>query len=271
MAVSAVFSVYGLKTRILCKGDDLTAIILSAAEDSECHGVRDGDVIVIAESAVATAEGREIRLQDVVPSQRAEEVAQTYAMDPRLAEVVLRESDAVVGGIPGFLLTLKNGTLLPNAGVDCSNTPAECALPLPCNPDQSAERLRRDILQRKNTRTGVIIADSRTHAMRLGCCGVAIGCAGIPSVIDERGRTDLFGKELKVTRRAVADCIASAAELVMGEADESVPAALIRGVGLPVGDHCGIATIDASECLFMGVALHADPSIFDGKEKPGSS
>ena len=100
---------------------------------------------------------------------------------------------------------------------------------------------------------GVIIADSRTHAMRLGCSGVAIGCAGIPSVIDDRGRSDLFGRKLEVTKRAVADNIASAAEIVMGEADECTPAAVIRGIGLPVGDLSGVESIAADECLFMGV------------------
>jgi coenzyme F420-0:L-glutamate ligase / coenzyme F420-1:gamma-L-glutamate ligase len=90
--------------------------------------------------------------------------------------------------------------------------------------------------------------------MRLGCSGVAIGCAGIPSVIDDRGRSDLFGRKLKVTKRAVADNIASAAELVMGEADECTPAAVIRGMGLPISDDCiGVESIAADECLFMGV------------------
>ena len=271
MPVSTTFTVCGLQTKIIRQGDDLATILLEAAARSACGAVQDGDVIVIAESAIATAEGREIHLAGVVPSARAEELGGKYDMDPRLVEVVIRESDAVVGGITGFLLTMKNGTLLPNAGVDCSNTPVDCALPLPEDPDQSADRLRREVLRRTKKKIGVIVADSRTHAMRLGCCGVAIACAGIPSVVDERGRTDLFGKELKVTRRAVADCIASAAELVMGEADESVPAALVRGVGLPMEDVCGVATIDAAECLFMGVALNADPSVLHSKDKPGRS
>ena len=100
---------------------------------------------------------------------------------------------------------------------------------------------------------GVIIADSRTHAMRLGCSGVAIGCAGITSVIDDRGRSDLFGRKLEVTKRAIADNIASAAELVMGEADECTPAAIVRGLGMPIGNQVGVDSIAADECLFMGV------------------
>jgi coenzyme F420-0:L-glutamate ligase len=201
---------------------------------------------------VATAEGNVVRLSDVTPTGKAVEMAEKYQMDPRIVEVVLHESDSVVGGIPGFLLCMKNGTLLPNAGVDASNAPAGCVTPLPVDADKSALAMKDAIKRRCGADIGVIIADSRTHAMRLGCSGVAIGAAGIPAVIDDRGRSDLFGRKLEVTKRAVADNIASAAELVMGEADECTPAAIIRGTGLPIGDHLGVETIDATECLFMG-------------------
>ena len=263
------YSVYGLATPLVRAGDDMAAHILAAAKRSECGGLQAGDIVVVAESAVATAEGRVARLDDIEPSPEALRLAEDYQMDPRLVEVVLRESDRVVGGIPGFLLCMKNGTLLPNAGIDASNAPAGSVVLLPTDPDATAARIRAGIAERTGADVGVIIADSRTHAMRLGCCGVAIGCSGIPSVLDERGKQDLFGRELEVTKRAVADCIASAAELVMGEANECVPAVVVRGTGLPVGDYAGVATIDASECLFMGVALHADPSLLvDGKGKP---
>ncbi|WP_292407654.1 MULTISPECIES: coenzyme F420-0:L-glutamate ligase [unclassified Methanoculleus] len=263
------FHVYGLATPLVCSGDDMTAHILAAAECSESRGLQRGDIVVVAESAVATAEGRARRLTDIKPSAKAIQLAEDYRMDPRLAEVVLGESDRIVGGIPGFLLCMKNGTLLPNAGIDASNAPSGSVLLLPLDPDASAARIRAAIAARTGVDVGVLIVDSRTHAMRLGCSGVAIGCSGIPSVLDERGKKDLFGRELEVTKRAVADCIASAAELVMGEANECIPAVIVRGLGLPVGDYAGIAAIDASECLFMGVALHADPSLLvDGKREP---
>jgi len=180
-------------------------------------------------------------------------------MDPCTAEVVLHESDSIVGGIPGFLLCMKTGTLLPNAGVDASNAPPGCVTPLPKNPDGSALAIKVVIERRYGVKVGVIIADSRTHAMRLGCSGVAIGCAGITAVIDDRGRSDLFGRKLEVTKRAVADNIVSAAELVMGEADECTPAAIIRGIGIPIGDQVGIESIAADECLFMGVLRNSSP------------
>ncbi len=264
------FCVYGLKTGLIHPGDDIVGHLIAASGDAGCGAFRDGDIIVVAESPVATAEGRIVSLDSIVPSELAEVLGERHRMDPRLAEIVLSESEKVVGGVDGFLLCLKNGTLLPNAGIDASNAPPGSVVLLPADSDRSAARIREGIRERCGADTGVIVADSRTHAMRLGSSGVAIGCSGLPSVIDECGRTDLFGRELHVTKRAVADCIASAAELVMGEADECAPAAVVRGSGLPIGDYSGIATIDASECLFMGTALHANPALLDreGKTEP---
>ncbi|MDP2796997.1 MAG: coenzyme F420-0:L-glutamate ligase [Methanoregula sp.] len=246
------FEVFGLSTGIICSGDSIAERAADAA-DRQCGGIHDGDILVLAETAVATAEGNIIDLATITPSPRAEELGKKYQMDSRTAEVVLRESDSVVGGIPGFLLCMKAGTLLPNAGVDASNAPLGCVTPLPKNPDHSAIAIKAAVERRYGVKVGVIIADSRTHAMRLGCSGVAIGCAGITAVIDDRGRSDLFGRKLEVTKRAVADNIVSAAELVMGEADECTPAAIVRGIGLPIGDQIGIESIAADECLFMGV------------------
>jgi coenzyme F420-0:L-glutamate ligase len=249
--MNSSFSVFGLSTGIIRSGDSVAERVAEAARES-CGGFADGDILVLAETAIATAEGNVVDLSFVSPSMRALDLAGQYQMDPRVAEVVLRESDSVVGGIPGFLLCIKNGTLLPNAGVDASNAPPGCVTPLPADPDRSALTIKDAIRNLTGKDIGVIIADSRTHAMRLGCSGVAIGAAGITAVIDDRGRCDLFGRKLEVTKRAVADNIASAAELVMGEADECTPAAIVRGIGLAIGDHVGIETIDATECLFMG-------------------
>ena len=246
------FEVYGLSTGIITMGASIAECVVAAAQQA-CSGFKDGDILVLAETAVATAEGNVITLSTITPSERAQELAVHYQMDPRTVEVVLQESDSIVGGIPGFLLCMKHGTLLPDAGVDASNAPPGCVTPLPKNPDHSALAIKHAIEDQTGARIGVIIADSRTHAMRLGCSGVAIGNAGITAVIDDRGRSDLFGRKLEVTKRAVADNIASAAELVMGEADECTPAAVIRGLGMPIDNQTGIETIAAEECLFMGV------------------
>jgi coenzyme F420-0:L-glutamate ligase/coenzyme F420-1:gamma-L-glutamate ligase len=264
--MSLQFCVYGLSTGIIGTGDDILAIIAGAAD--AIGGFEEGDVLVIAETAVATAEGNIAKLDEITPSDEARRLAIAYRMDPRLVQVVLEESDDVIGGIPGFLLCMKNGTLLPNAGIDGSNAPPGTVVKLPKDPDGSAERIRAGIAGRCGVKVGVIIADSRTHAMRLGCSGVAIGCSGLEAVEDERGRCDLYGRRLEVTKAAVADNIASACELVMGEADECIPAAIVRGLGLPLSEKRGVESIAASECLFMGVALNANPSLFDGKRKP---
>ena len=250
--MNSSFSVFGLATGIIQPHDPFTDRIIAAAKTA-CGGLKDGDILVLAETAVATSEGNVVRLDSVTPSPHARELAEKYHMDPRTVEVVLKESDSVVGGIPGFLLCMKQGTLLPNAGVDASNAPPGCVTPLPADPNGSALRIRNEIEGRCGIKIGVLVIDSRTHAMRLGCSGVAIGCSGITSVIDDRGRSDLFGRKLEVTKRAIADNIASAAELVMGEADECTPAVIVRGLGMPIGDQAGVDTIDAEECLFMGV------------------
>jgi len=250
--MNSSFEVYGLQTGIITPGVSIVQYVVAAAQQV-CSGFKEGDILVLAETAVATAEGNVITLSAITPSRRAQELATRYRMDPCTVEVVLKESDSIVGGIPGFLLCMKHGTLLPNAGVDASNAPPGCVTPLPKNPDHSALTIKHAIEDLTGAKIGVIVADSRTHAMRRGCSGVAIGSAGITAVIDDRGRSDLFGRKLEVTQRAIADNIASAAELVMGEADECTPAAIIRGLGMPIGDQTGIETIAAEECLFMGV------------------
>lgn len=249
------FSTYGIRTPLIREGDDLAAILTRAVEKTAARRFQTGDVLVVAETAVSTAEGRIIHLDSLVPGNDAEELARRYAMDPRLVQCILQESDEIIGGIPGFLLCMKHGTLLPNAGVDASNAPPGCVTPLPVNPDASASLLKEGVARMTGSVIAVIVADSRTHAMRVGCSGVAIGCAGIPSVLDVRGRCDLFGRPLEVTRQALADNLASAAEIVMGESDECTPAALIRGLDIPLSDCVGIESIDADECLFMGL-LH---------------
>ncbi len=260
------FCVYGLQTGIITPGENITEILIASAE--ETCGIEDGDIIVIAESALASAEGAIIHLRDITPSAEAERLAAQYGMDPRVVEVVLGQSDSIIGGIPGFLLCMRGGTLLPNAGTDGSNAPPGALVCLPENPDESAASIREQIRQATGKTVGILVADSRTHAMRLGCSGVAIGCAGFGAVVDDVGRSDLFGRSLEVTKRALGDNLASAAELVMGEADECIPAALIRGTKIPMTEEAGIETIDAAECLFMGAALNTDPARLKGKTDP---
>ncbi|WP_421908864.1 coenzyme F420-0:L-glutamate ligase [Methanolacinia petrolearia] len=260
------FQVFGIKTKILIPGDDMAEIIID--ESSQAGGILEGDIIAIAESGLATTEDAIVRLSDVTPSEKAYEYERMYKIDARLAEIVISESDSIAGGIPGFLLSLKSGTLLPNAGVDGSNAPPGCVVTLPKDPDESAKRIHDKILEKTGKETGVLVIDSRTHAMRLGCSGVAIGCYGVSAITDERGKKDLFGHELEVTRLAVGDNLASAAELVMGESDECTPVAIIRGLSKYISNgSSGVGSIEPSECLFMGVAMNSNPALIDKDRK----
>jgi coenzyme F420-0:L-glutamate ligase len=150
-------------------------------------------------------------------------------MEPKMAELVLRESDYVVKGVPGFLLAVRDGMIAPNAGIDKSNVPKGYAILYPRDPFGTAEKLRDKFRAERGVRVGIVLADSRLMPTRIGTTGVAIACAGFDPVDDLRGRKDLFGNILRVTFKAVADGLATMGVAVMGESDESTPAAVVRG------------------------------------------
>lgn len=242
---------FGIKTPLIKPGDDISEVLIVAIEDS---GIRphDNDIIVLAESAVATAEGRVVELESVKPSKKAFELSKLYENDPRKMELIIRESDEILGGIPGVVVTITKGVLSPSAGIDNSNAPEGHVVLLPEDPKKSAMKIREALMKEYGCALAVIIGDSRTQPLRLGCVGIALGCAGIEPVEDIRGHKDLFGKPLLITRRATADNLVSAAQLIMGEADESTPAVLIRDA--PVRFIQGsedIPIISRDECLYF--------------------
>jgi coenzyme F420-0:L-glutamate ligase/coenzyme F420-1:gamma-L-glutamate ligase len=192
--------------------------------------LRDGDVLVISSKFVAVSEGRVVRLGGVRPGAKAKGLGAKYRMDPRLCELVLRESDEVIGGIPGFLLTSKEGLLTPNAGIDKSNVKHGAVVPYPRRPELSAWRIREALKFSRGVSVGVIICDSRLSPTRMGTTGVAVAASGIEAVLDMRGRVDLFGNVLKVTAQGVADDLSSAAEILMGESNEATPIVRVRGL-----------------------------------------
>ncbi|MDG7008590.1 MAG: coenzyme F420-0:L-glutamate ligase [Nitrososphaerota archaeon] len=193
--------------------------------------LRDGDVVVVSSKFVAISEGRVVELATVHAGGRANELAAEHHMDSRLCELVLRESDEVLGGIPGFILTGKDGLLVPNAGIDKSNIMHGSVVLYPRNPQGSAKRIREALIFSKGVSVGVVICDSRLSPTRRGTTGVAVAASGLEAVLDMRGRSDLFGNVLKVTSQAFADDLSSAAEVLMGESDEATPIVLVRGVG----------------------------------------
>lgn len=198
--------------------------------------LRGGDVLAVSSKYVAVSEGRTVRLGGVRPSAAGRRMARAYGMDPALAEVVLREADEVVGGMPGLAMASSGGMLAPNAGVDRSSSGGGAAVLYPADPRAAAERLRRKLFLHMGVRAGVIVTDSRIMPARAGTVGVAVACAGIEPVSDERGRPDLDGAPLRVTVRATADGLASAANHGMGEGAESRPLAVIRGSGAAMTD-----------------------------------
>ncbi len=257
--------VLGIKTDLVKPGDDLVEALLKGMERADLH-LEDGDILVIAESAVATAEGGVVKLSEVIPSLRALELAEKYRKDPREMELIIRSSDQIMGGIPGVVLTIKDGFLYPNAGIDHSNAPPGSVVLFPEDPQRSASWIRKRMENASGKRIGVVIGDSRTHPLRLGCVGVALACDGILPVEDARGQKDLYGRPLEVTRKAVADNLVSAGEVVMGEGDEGVPAVIIRGAPVKFienGEEMTIPSIPPEECMYIG-SLRCGPHPYEG-------
>ncbi len=215
------------------RGDDLAAIVLRGLRDTQIE-LQNDDVLVLAQKIVSKAEGRAVRLRDVVPSPPAIELARESQKDARFCEVVLWDTREILRVRPGLIIVeTHHGWVCANAGIDRSNVAphdGEWVLRLPADADQSARKLRERVRAATLREVGVIVNDTHGRAWRNGAVGVAIGVAGIPAVEDLRGQTDLFGYELQVTMIGSADQIASAASLLQGQADEGRPIAHVRGV-----------------------------------------
>ena len=214
-------------------GQDLSQKIAAAVEGA---GLAPApfDVIVVAQKIVSKAEGRNVDLRTITPSARALELATQTRKDARLVEVVLSESQEVMRAVPDVLIVRHRlGYVMANAGVDRSNVPGAAqdqVLLLPRDPDASAERLRNELSTRWQVPVAVLISDSFGRAWRNGVVNVAIGAAGLPSIIDRRGEYDREGRALEMTEVGWADAIAADAALVMGEANEGTPVVIARGL-----------------------------------------
>jgi len=221
-------------------GDNLADILVKALRESQIS-LQDGDILVLAQKIVSKAEGRMVNLATVTPSKRAKELAIKTEKDARAVELMLQESTEVLRARVGTIIVEhKLGFVCANAGIDHSNVAGdgtkseEFVLLLPENPDKSASDIRAKIEKLTGKKIGVMIIDSHGRAWRIGTQGVCIGLSGIPAVIDERGWKDLFGYTLRVTQVGVADELAAAASLVMGQAAEGTPAVHVRGFPYPL-------------------------------------
>jgi len=219
---------------IIRAGDNLAELICQAAE-KQGTPIQDGDIIVVSHIVVSKAEGRVVDLNRVEPSPFAAQLAEELNKDPRLVEVILRESRGIIRmGDRKLITKTKHGFICANSGVDKSNVPGQNNVALlPKNPDDSAQKIREEIKRITGKDVTVIISDTHGRPLREGEINIAIGVAGIKPIRDKRGEKDLFGYTLRVKRTAIADELASAAELVMGQANEGIPAAIIRGYRYP--------------------------------------
>lgn len=226
-------------------GDDLAAMILTGLETSRI-ALQDGDILVLAQKIVSKAEGRLVCLESIhEPSIKSVVYAAEADKDPRLVELIMRESNELVRIRPGLLIVEHRlGFICANAGIDHSNVmppqdaenqnPEDWVLLLPENPDASAATLREKLEAATNCLLGVMIIDSHGRAWRNGIVGVTIGLSGVPGVVDKRGDEDLFGYQLRVTEIGAADELAAAASLMMGQADEGRPVIHVRGFPHPL-------------------------------------
>jgi coenzyme F420-0:L-glutamate ligase / coenzyme F420-1:gamma-L-glutamate ligase len=230
---------------LIKEGDDLVSIILESMTRTGL-AMESGDILVLAQKVVSKSEGRMVPLRNVTPSRRAMEIGKITGKDPRFVELVLRESREVIRSQRGLLITEHRlGYICANAGIDRSNVAVrddneEWVLLLPENPDASCQKIRKHIQTQTGERIGVIINDSHGRAWRNGTVGVALGAAGLPAVQDMRGKSDLFAYTLQSTEIGVADELAAAASLVMGQAGEGFP--IVHARGFPYALREGSAT-----------------------------
>lgn len=235
--MSGVVQVLPVKGIPYVTGGDNVAELIVAATQARGPRLEDGDILVVSQKIVSKAEGAMIRLDEVEPSQDASGLAGELDKDPRLVEVILGQSRRVVRATRGVLITeTKHGHVCANSGVDASNIAEEDTVSLlPEDPDESAARIRRGIKKRRGIDVAVIVADTFGRPWRLGHVNFAIGVSGMSPFRDYRGQRDPYGYELRVTMMAVADELASAAELVMGKTG-GIPVAIVRGYDFPRGE-----------------------------------
>jgi coenzyme F420-0:L-glutamate ligase/coenzyme F420-1:gamma-L-glutamate ligase len=232
------------KVPLITKGNNLAELICDAAEKQNTP-IQEKDVIVVTHVAVSKAEGNVINLDEVSPSEQAKEIAQHTDKEPALVEVILRETKEIVRMRVNSLITeTRNGMVCANAGVDRSNVEGERnVVLLPKDSDASAQKIRREVKELTGCNVAVVVSDTHGRPFRMGEINVAIGVAGIKPIRDRRGEKDLFGYVLRIKQTAVADELASAAELVMGQANEGRPVAIIRGYDYKATENASAAEL----------------------------
>ncbi|MHA1221355.1 MAG: coenzyme F420-0:L-glutamate ligase [Candidatus Heimdallarchaeota archaeon] len=241
-----------LSTPLITTNDDLFEVILTACSNAKIT-LQDGDVLTVSSKIVSITHGLLINKDEITVSEEAKKYSEITELSPEFMEIAIRESDEVMGACIGALLTRRDGNVMPNAGADQSNAPIGSVIILPADPSKIARDIQDMLQEAFKCRVGVIIGDSRVQPLRRGTSGLAIGVAGFVPVIDDRGRKDLFGREMKMTRRAIADNLMSAAEILSGEVDEKIPLVLIRNapIILTEDDLTETMSISPAECMYF--------------------
>ncbi len=246
-------TVIPIKTQKKTESFDLISELFESLKENHVT-LENGDVIVISSKFVSFSQGRIVTLDTIAESDEAKTLGKKYNMNPKIAEIVIRESDKILGGISGFVISASDDIIAPNAGIDKSNAKKGQIILYPKNPYQVAEEIRRKIFLKMQIHVGVIIVDSRLMPSRVGTTGVAIACAGLEPVEDLRGQKDLDGNPLKVTFQAVVDNLASIANHKMGEGSDSKPFALVRDSGARLTDrkiNPSEVAISHDQCVYI--------------------
>jgi len=245
--------VYPVKSELKTQEFDLFETLVESLQRSQTI-LETGDVLIISSKYVANSQGRLIEYEHVVPSMKSKSLATKFHLSPKIAEVILRESDVIFGGVPGFVITSTDKILAPNAGIDKSNAQKGKLILYPMDVYNIAEQLKRKFFLKFSIHVGIIIIDSRLMPARVGTTGVALACAGIEPLFDIRGQKDLYGNPLRVTFQAVADNLASIANLKMGEGSDSTPFAIIKNADVRLTDrkinHDEMA-ISHDQCVYV--------------------
>nr|MDO8135642.1 coenzyme F420-0:L-glutamate ligase [Candidatus Njordarchaeum guaymaensis] len=244
---------FPVRTRTISERDDLIEVLIESLRKADMV-LEEEDVIVVASKVVSLVEGRVRKSPEVEVSKKANELGKKYSVTSVLMQLILDESDFVVGGSSGFVLAVRNGFPCVNACIDAANAPEDSFILPPIDADESAHNMKKDIKAKTGKRVAVIVADSGLLPGRRGTIGVALGFAGLKPSKNYVGKKDIYGRQLRVTFQSVVDDIASGAKLLMGEADERIPFVIVRGAPFELTDEkIGIENtlLPFDVCVFM--------------------
>jgi coenzyme F420-0:L-glutamate ligase len=250
-----IMELFALKLPLIKKGDPLLDIIILEI-DEQGKSLKEGDIVVIAEKVVATSQGRVVSLSDVKKiSMEAKKLSELYDMDERYVELIIREASMIIGGMTHVILAKVNDFLIANAGIDQSNAGPGKVVLLPSNLAKVVWEYRDSLKKKYNLNDlGLIIADSRVQPLRKGTIGIAIATAGFEPIEDLIGHPDLFNRLMEITKRAIADDLASAAQFLLNETDQRTPVVIIRNSNVEFSDNpVSTPGMAPEECLYMNI------------------